>query len=212
LKEIQRIARLRKIFSESSKGRGLASSLVTVFKPSGERSEEEVARMILLGFPPARGFRLLLGSEEGSTKALVDFMASGSRVNVRNAGRRAEKLAIIFERWARMRERRILEQKVLELRGHIISAILGAVLAFLSSLAPFISSFQLFGIPAPSDGNLVVYAGGSMAIVSSAFLGSFLSSRRRYLDPIIAAGAFLLAVQMIAPLTNIPAPSLGAIK
>lgn len=212
MREIQRIGRLRRIFTESSKGRGLASSLVDTFRFSKDKSEKEVARLILLGIPPTQALRLLLESGERGARGLVNYIVAEGRVNARNAGRRAEKLAIMFERWARLKETRILEQKVMELRGHIISAILGAVLAFLASLAPFVASFQLFAVPSPLGSGLVVYSGCAMTIVSSAFLGSFLSPRRRYVDPIIAVIAFLVALQMTAPIANVPAPNLGGIK
>ena len=94
----------------------------------------------------------------------------------------------------------------------MVSAILGPVMAFLSSLAPFVMSFQfLSAAPAPSGG-FVVYAAFAMTIASSAFLGSFFSTRRRYIDPVVAGITFAVALQMTAPIANVPPPSLWAIK
>jgi len=86
------------------------------------------------------------------------------------------------------------------------------VMAFLSSLAPFVMSFQfLSGAPAPSSG-FVVYAAGAMTIASSTFLGSFFSTGRRYIDPIVAGIAFAVALQMTAPIASVQPPSLVGIK
>jgi len=179
---------------------------------SRDPSEREVARLVLLGIPAKKALNRLLESEETGIRSLVTYVASESGLSARDSGRRAERLSITFERWARLKERRRLEQKVLELRGHMVSAILGPVMAFLSSLAPFVLSFQfLSGASAPSGG-LLVYAAGAMSIASSAFLGSFFSTQRRYLDPLIAGISFALALQMTAPIANVPPPSLLAIK
>ena len=196
----------------SSRGRGLASSLVDTFRLTRDPSEKDVARLVLLGIPAKNALNRLLESEETGMKSLVTYVASESGLSARDAGRRAERLSVTFERWARLKERRRLEQRVLELRGHMVSAILGPVMAFLSSLAPFVMSFQfLSGAPAPSSG-FVVYAAGAMTIASSAFLGSFFSTGRRYIDPIVAGIAFAVALQMTAPIASVQPPSFVGIK
>ena len=212
MREIQSIGRLRRIFADISKGRGLASSLVGTFRFSGDASEKNVARLLLLGIAPTQAMRRLTRSEDRAATGLVRYIVTEGRVNARDAGRRAEKLVIMFERWARLKEGRILEQRVMELRAHIVCGILGAMLAFLASLAPFVGSFQLFAVSSPSAGGLVVYSACAMTIVSSAFLGSFLSPRRRYIDPVIAGITFLVALQMSAPIANVPAANLVGIK
>ncbi|TLX96502.1 MAG: hypothetical protein E6K96_06105 [Thaumarchaeota archaeon] len=190
----------------------MASSLVDTFRLSRDPSEKDVARLVLLGIPAKNALNRLLESEETGMKSLVTYVASESGLSARDAGRRAERLSVTFERWARLKERRRLEQRVLELRGHMVSAILGPVMAFLSSLAPFVMSFQfLSAAPAPSGG-FVVYAAFAMTIASSAFLGSFFSTRRRYIDPVVAGITFAVALQMTAPIANVPPPSLWAIK
>jgi hypothetical protein len=190
----------------------LASSMVEAFRLSRETREEDAARTVLLGFPAKSALARLLRPGEAGVDLLVKYIASESTLSAKDAGMRAEKLSITFERWATLKERRRLEQGVLQLRGHIVAAILGAVMAFLSTLAPFVLSFQfLAGTSAPPD-SLVVYAGFAMTVVSSAYLGSFFSNRRRYLDPIIAAVAFLVSVELTAPIANVPPPNLWAIK
>src|SRR5437016_1807111 len=114
---------------EASRGRGLASSLVDTFRLTRDPSEKDVARLVLLGIPAKNALNRLLESEETGMKSLVTYVASESGLSARDAGRRAERLSVTFERWARLKERRRLEQRVLELRGHMVSAILGPVMA-----------------------------------------------------------------------------------
>jgi len=212
LREIQRLEVFRRIFAESSKGRGLASSVVGIFRFSGDRLEVEVARRILLGVPPKRALDALLHAGDPASKELISFVTSQAMVDARAAGRRGERLVVMFERWARISERRRLEQNVLSLRGRMVSAIVGGVLAFLSSLAPFVVSFQLFTSAPSTSGDSMAFAALAMALISSAFLDSYLSIRRRYLGPLIAGTAFLVTRQMAIPITSVTPPILWGVK
>ena len=104
-----------------------------------------------------------------------------------------------------------MEARVLEFRANMVSAVMGAVLAFLSSLAPLLGSLQFPPAPASGVQNLLVYAGGAMTLVSSSFLGLFLS-RRPYVCVIVAGAAFLFTLWLASPLLDVKLPNLWGIK
>ena len=198
------------MFSELTRGRGLASSIVKVYG-HGNGEEGSVARVVLLGFPPKLAIKPLLESGDPFVMGLAKYVAHQGSVNLSETGRSAQRLSDLFTRWAKSNERRAMEARVLELRANMVSVVMGAVLAFLSSLAPLLSSLQFTIEPASGGQNLLVYAAGGMTIVSSSFLGLFLS-RRPYVCTAAAATAFLVVLWLVSPLLGIKLPNLWGIK
>jgi hypothetical protein len=199
------------VFVELTKGRGLAASIVEVYRYD-EGEEGSVAHHVLLGFPPKAALMPVLRSSDPLTRGLARYIAHQGSVNLSETGRSAGKLSSLFTHWAKLNERRSMEARVFEVRGMIVSAVMGAVLAFLSSLAPLLSSLQFTLEPVTGGGqNLLVYAGGVMTVVSSGFLGLFLS-RRPYVSVLVAGTVFVLTLWLVSPVLDITLPNLGGIK
>jgi hypothetical protein len=189
----------------------LAASIVEVYR-FDEGDEGSVAQHVLLGFPPKSALMPVLGSTDPLVRGLARYVAHQGSVNLSETGRSAGKLSSIFTHWAKLNERRSMEARVFEARGIIVSAVLGAVLAFLSSLAPLLSSLQFTLEPVAAGGqNLLVYAGGVMTIVSSGFLGLFLS-RKPYMFVFVSGTVFVVTLWLVSPLLDITLPNLGGIK
>jgi hypothetical protein len=197
--EIERIQKLRLILSDSVNGRGIAASMVAAFKDSDEKLEKKVARMILLGIPVERSVKSMLEAK-GESHDLLRYIVTEAKVNLLEASKNAEKLSSLFERWVKLKRVRMMEQNVMEMRGHIVSVILGAVVSLLSSLAPVISTFQQFLTNNVRSSELFPYLGISLTLISSVFLGFYLSPRRAYIDPILAFVSYLLSLILIGPL------------
>ncbi len=188
----------------------MAASIVEVYR-DGDGEEGRVARSLLLGFPPKVAIKPVLEGSDPLARGLARYVAHQGGMNLSETGRSAGKLSNLFTRWAKLNEGRRMEARVMELRANMVSAVMGAVLAFLSSLAPLLSSLQFSLVQVTSGPNLLVYGAGVMTMISASFLGIFLS-RRPYTCLIIAGGAFLLTLWLVSPLLAVKLPNLGGIK
>jgi hypothetical protein len=90
------------------------------------------------------------------------------------------------------------------MRGLLMSAVLGAVMATLSALGPIVASSGLFSQDSTASGPALHYAAAAMVAVSSSLLGLFLSGRRFYLNLTVALGVFLVAFSATSPLASVP--------
>jgi hypothetical protein len=201
--ELETMRRLRAVLRRSSRGLGIAGSFVTVFARSKERRERGAVRRILLGTPVGLSFSGLV-SDRGPTGDLLKFIAAQSKVSALEASRRAEKLSALFERWTLLKEKRVMERKVMEFRGLVISTVAGVVVGMLSSLAPLISSFQLsFGSAPHVVSGFVPYEGAVFLVPSALCLGLFFTSRRPYLFVLLSLAAFLGVVFFFGPMASV---------
>jgi hypothetical protein len=203
MRELERIERLKIALRHATQGRGVGAAVVEVFRGSHDREEREAARRILLGISVRDSVAPMTNSGEPGFD-LLRYVVSEARVNSVEAGKNAEKLSRHFERWAETKQKRNLESRAMEVRAHMIAAIMGAVLAMISSLAPILASFQLVvaavsptTTTGPSD---MAYFGFGAAVISSVFLGLFSSPRRPYVEPIICAVAYIGMFLLISPL------------
>lgn len=200
--EFDRIRKLRRIIGYTATGKGVAGAVASTFGSSDERDEREAARKILLGIPLEKALHKILSSGGGAW-ALLMYLANESRVNSIEASKRAEKLTSYFERWAQLKGERAMEQKVIETRAHILSTVLGAVVSLFASLAPIISSIQIGAATAPSPSGSLPTLGVAFSLVSSIFIGLYLSPKRVYLDPILSTTSYILVFVASGPLANI---------
>ncbi len=202
--EFERIQKLRKIVGKSAAGKGVAGAVLSIFAISEEREERDAARRLLLGIPLQNALSKVLSSGGGAW-ALLRYLASESRVNSIEASRRAEKLSSYFERWAHLKRERMMEEHVIEMRAHILSTVLGAVVSLFASLAPLISSIQLGAtsgvVQSGSSGSLPLLGIG-FSLVSSVFLGLYLSPKRAYLDPLLSTISYIIVYYASAPLNG----------
>ena len=200
---------LRTVLKRSSRGLGVAASFVGVFHASRDRHVRRAVRRTLLGAPLERSLDGLI-AEWGEAGELLRFVVRQSRVSAVEASKSAERLSTLFERWALLKQKREMEMKVMEFRGLIVSTVAGVVVGMLSSLAPFLTSFQttITGAPAAASG-FSPYEGGLFLIPSAVFLGFFLSPGRPYLHLGLSLAAFLAVTYFMGPLTETGFPAVG---
>jgi hypothetical protein len=199
--ELRRMDRLRQVMRLSARGKGMAASIVETFRDSGVRRETEAVRSILLGMSVDESARMLTGSGDHSNELLA-YLVEQAKVDALEASRRAERLAVLFERWVRAKQDRLVDRRIMETRSLMVSGIVGGVTAMVASLAPVLSSFQLtFNQQAPPPA-FTQYLGILFVLPSSFFLGLFFSSRRAVLNVVVATAAFALTVYLFSPLVT----------
>jgi hypothetical protein len=203
--------RLRRVFTATSEGKGLAAALVETFS-GAEGVGREVARRVLLGFPVQVALRPIVDDNSRELSMLARLLANSSSASARLVGAKGERLSIVVERWLKMQEEREMENRVMQVRSHIMAAVLGAVVAMLASLGPLVASLN-FSSPAPQVGSapLLLFS-AAMVTASSVMLGLFMSGRRLYIDVLISLAAFALVAGAVAPLASVPTVSLWGIK
>ena len=201
--ELEMMRRLRAVLKRSSRGLGIAGSFVSVFVGSKQEMEREAVRRILLGTPVGPAFAGLM-SETSATGDLLKFIAAQAKVSALEASRGAERLSALFERWTHLKEKRVMERKVMEFRGLVISTVAGVVVGMLSTLAPLISDFQLSLGAAPHvTSGFVPYEGAVFLVPSALCLGLFFSPRRPYFFVLLSLAAFLGVVYFFGPVASV---------
>lgn len=203
---------LRTVLRRSSKGLGVAASFVGAFVVSKDKKAMEAVRRTLLGTPLEQSMAGL-AAEWGEAGDLLKFVVTQSRVNAVEASKSAERLSTLFERWAHLKEKRAMEMKVMEFRGLIVSTVAGVVVGMLSSLAPFVASFQVTltgtGTGTSPALGFSPYEGGIFLLPSAVFLGLYLSPGRPYLHVLLSLAAFLVVTYFLGPLTTFSLPGVG---
>ncbi len=202
---------MRKVLAEVGSGAGVAAAVVREFS-GAQGSLREVARETLLGHPPQETMPSLLAGEGAELAILASLLAEGSKGDAEAAGSRGEWLSLDLEGWVKAREARAMEQKVMRFRGVIVSAVLGAVLGMVSTIAPAVGSF---GFPSSAGGvdiGSLKAAAGVMGVLSSAMLGLFMSGRGLVANVLVTVVAFGLVSLAVQPLATIAVPQAWAIK
>jgi hypothetical protein len=195
------MGKLRQVLRMSAHGRGIAASIVETFCDSRVEDEREMVRQILLGNPVDESAARLVSSNDHSRDILA-YVVDQAKVNAVEASRRADRLTSLFEHWVWMRQQRMVEQRIMETRSIMVSAILGAVTAMISALAPVLASFQLTlgEQPHPSSPS---YLGILFVIPAALFLGIFFSPRRAFLNLVVSAAAYMLVAHFFTPLVTL---------
>jgi hypothetical protein len=193
------LLRLRQAFRATASGEGLAAALVGAFREA-EGRESDVARKLLLGQPPRDALGSAAAEGDSDLGILCALVTGSSGANARLLADRGERLSLTIERWLKRSEARRAERKILQTRGLIMSAVLGAVLAILASLGPLVGNMA-FLAPGPQlqAGSYFIPC-GVMAGVSSVMLGLFMSGRGFYTNLAVSIAAYALAAVAIAPL------------
>jgi hypothetical protein len=203
--------RLRAVFRSLAAGRGTAGALAEAFaRAQGE--ESDVARQVLLGNPPAVALRSLLDGCSGEVSTLASLIVNSTGASARLVGAKGEGMSVTMERWLKRSEARRMEHKVMQSRGLMMSAVLGAVVAILASLGPLVADAGFLSPGTGPGSGTLLCASAAMVATSSLMLGLFTSKRKFYANVAIALAAFVLAALAIAPLANVPAIQPLAIK
>jgi hypothetical protein len=210
-KELAELLRLRSVLNSVSSGRGVSASIVRTLA-GGERGERSAARMVLLGHPPSVALAPLTTENTRELAMLTGLIANVSTASAKVLGRKGEALSNILENWLKAKETRAMERRVMQARGYVMCAVLGAVMAIMSTLGPVVGSISFLQSAPPTPSPYLGYASGAMVAFSSSMLGIFLGGRRFYINLAIAGVVFLLGTSAAAPLASFPVSGLWAIK
>lgn len=202
---------LRLASSAMGRGKGLAGALVTAFRR--ERGElRSIARNTLLGFPPELSLAPLVHSSSAEIAMLSALIATSAAGSTEAVGRKGEGLSLTLERWLKAREARRLQQRVYRLRGLIVSAVLGGVSGMISTLGPIVGGLSFSGPTTAADPLVIQLFAGSMALLSSAMLGLFISGKGFVANVGITLVIFGIVSVAVAPLTAVAVPIQWGIK
>ncbi|MDA4136195.1 MAG: hypothetical protein OK449_04240 [Thaumarchaeota archaeon] len=197
--ELRRMNKLRQVMRLSARGNGMAASLVETFRGSRLPAELSAVRSILLGRPLEESVGSMMAADDRSSDLLI-YLVQQAKIDAPEASRRADKLALLFEHWVRAKQDRIVEQRIMETRSIMVSAILGGVTAMAAALAPALSTFQLTFAQLQPSPAYTEYLGLLFVIPGALFLGLFFSPRRALLNMAISGAAYLMVVYFFAPL------------
>lgn len=197
--ELRRMDKLRQIMRLSARGKGIAASIVETFRESKLAPEVEMVRSILLGMPVEES-ATRMASGDGPSRDLILYLIQQAKIDASEASRRADKLATLFEHWVRAKQERLVDQRIMETRSLMVSAILGGVTAMVATLAPVLSSFQLSFTQQATSVGYSQYLGLFFIVPGSFFLGLFFSRRRALLNVAVSVLVFSLVVYLFAPL------------
>jgi hypothetical protein len=195
------MVKLRQVLRLAARGRGIAASIVETFRESPVHEENDMVRRILLGNPVERSAADLISRNDHSRDVLL-YVVNQAKADAVEASRRADRLTSLFEHWVWMKQQRIVEQRIMETRSIMVSAILGGVTAMISALAPVLSTFQLTLGSQPQTA-APSYLGVLFVAPAALFLGFFFSPRRAYLNLLVSVVAFGLVSYFFTPLVMI---------
>ncbi|MDV3277416.1 MAG: hypothetical protein LYZ69_02985 [Nitrososphaerales archaeon] len=210
-RDLARLLLLRHVLDSVSSGRGVSASIVKSLGAGG-KEERAAARKVLLGHPPAVSLAALVSDEARELSMLASLIVNASRSSARVMGQKGEALATVLEGWLKAREARLLEGRVLQLRGYIMCAVLGAVMAIISAIGPVVSSINFLQAGSSTGGPTLTYTAAALVGISSSMLGVFLSGKRFYVDLAVAMTVFALALEAASPLAAVPVAPLWGIK
>jgi len=205
-KKLARMQLLKRVLASVSAGRGVSASVVLALR-KGKGPERLAARLVLLGHPPRESMASIVSDESRELGMLASLLAMASGSSATAIGRKGSELAVLMERWLKASEERAMEARVFQMRGLIMSAVLGAVMATVSALGPLVGASGFLNGGEAIAGPALSFASAAMVVVSSSMLGFFLSGRHFYLNLALAVGVFWLALSVSPPLTTVP--SLG---
>lgn len=205
--ELALMGRFRQALRFCVRGRGVAASVVAAFRDSDAIGERAMVRKIMLGQPVSRAVQALPQGRDStsSTRDLMLYVVEQAKVDAAEASRRADRLTVLFEHWIWMTRQREMDQKVMETRSILVSAVLGGVTAMISSLAPLLAGFHLsltLTQTPPSQPPFSGYLGILFVIPAASFLGVYFSRKRAYLNVIVACGAYLAVSYFFGPLVQ----------
>lgn len=209
--KLARMQLLRRLLSSVGSGRGVSASIVLALR-NGGGAEKSAARMVLLGFPPSKSMAPIVSDESRELGMLASLVTMAAWSNATSIGRRGKDLANILEKWLKAGEERAMESRVFQMRGLIMSAVLGALMATVSTMGPLVASSSfLTGGGAPAAQSLALVS-GVMVGVSSSMLGVFLSGRKFYVNLALSIAVYLVASFAASPLSTVPGVSALGIK
>lgn len=210
-KRLVRLQLIKRVLASISSGRGVSTSIVLALR-QGEGAERLAARKVLLGFPPTESMASIVSDESKELGMLASLVTMASSSNVAAIGKKGTDLSNLLERWLKAGEERAMEAKVFQMRGLIMSAVLGALMATVSAIGPLVASTSLLTGGTVSPGPSLYLLSGAMVAVSCSMLGFFLSGKRFYVNLGLGLGVYLVAFFVMSPLSTVTGVSAWGIK
>lgn len=210
-RDLARMQLLKHVLASVSAGRGVSASIVLSLR-RGEGEEKGAARRVLLGFPPSKSMGSIVSDKRRELGMLASLVTLAAGSNVEAVGRKGAELSKLLERWLKAGEERAMEAKVFQMRGLIMSAVLGALMATVSTMGPLVASSDFLIGGATSAPQSLSLVSGAMVAVSSSMLGIFLGGRRFYVNLLLSMGVYLAVSFATAPLAALPTISLLGTK
>jgi len=210
-KRLARMQLIKRVLASIGAGRGVSTSIVMALRGGGGE-EELAAKRVLLGFPPVKAMQPIVSDDSRELGMLASLVTMASSSNTAVIGKKGADLSNLLERWLKAAEERAMEAKVFQMRGFIMSAVLGALMATVSAIGPLVASTNfLTGGSATPAGPLLLVS-GAMVAVSSTMLGIFLSGRRFYFNLALALAVYAVATTATAPLVSVTRVNVWGIK
>lgn len=198
--DLDLVLALRRVLESASEGRGVAHSLVAELPTSGSHGAD-IARRVLLGFPPEVSMRPTAKGVSEEVAILTQLITQAASSSALLIGAGGAELSFTLEKWVKLREARRIESRVVWFRSVITSGVLGAVTAMIGSLGPVLGSLDFLHPQAPKATD-VVYAAAALAIVSSTMLGISLAGRKFYVNVAVTMVVFSAVDLLVSPLVN----------
>jgi len=210
-KRLARLQLIKRVLASIGSGRGVSTSIVLALR-QGEGAERLAARKVLLGLPPSKSMAPIVSDESKELAMLASLVTMASSSNVAAIGKKGTDLSNLLERWLKAGEERAMEAKVFQMRGLIMSAVLGALMATVSAIGPLVASSNfLMGGTVAAAPSLYLFS-GTMVAASSSMLGIFLSGKRFYVNLALGLGVYLVASFAAAPLSSVTGMNVWGIK
>lgn len=142
---------------------------------------------------------------------LASLIVAAPRSSAAAVGASGQALAASLEAWVKARESRRLERRVLRFRSVVTSGVLGAVTAMVATLGPLVGTLGFQGGP-PVDPVPLLVGAASMAAISSAMLGIFMSGKGFVTNVAVTLGVFAAVAAFASPLANVPSVVMWGVK
>lgn len=199
--DVARVLSLRRVLERTGEGAGVSRAIVEELGRM-EGVGSAAARLLLLGNSLQDSMLPMLEGTSDEVSMLASLVVSAPASSVPLVGKSGEEVASTVERWVKAKESRALEQKVLRFRGLVISGVLGAVTAMVSSLGPLVGTLSLAGGGTSGSGALA-FGAAAMAAMSSGMLGVFMGRKGFYLNVAVSLGAFMVVSAAALPLAGV---------
>lgn len=209
-RDVLRILSLKRVLESAGQGSGMARSIVEELG-GDDGLGREGARLLLLGNPISTAMRPIIEGGAEEVSLLASLIVAAPKSSAPLVGTSGGAIAHTLEGWAKARENRALEQKVLRFRSLVTSAVLGAVTAMLASLGPMVGTLG-FGAGPGVDPGALIYGAAAMTAISSGMLGVYMSGKGFYVNVAASLAVFGIVCAVASPLASVPSVGLWGVK
>jgi hypothetical protein len=205
------ILSLRRALESAGKGEGMSRSIIEALREANPVGSES-AKLLLLGYPLSLSLRPLVEGSSREVSMLASLIISAPRSSTPLVGRNGEAMARTFERWAKARESRRIEDRVMRFRSFVTSAVMGAVTSMVAILGPLVGSLSFMNSGSIETTGSLLPAAAAMTAIGSGMLGVFMSGRKFYANVAISLLVFSFVAAVASPLAAVPSVNMWGVK